>query len=69
MAKDSRAGVIRMTGQGLPGTVARMVRSGARVPDSWVPWRLPATVLGAFARSILPALVPEAPPTIIGIDR
>lgn len=58
-----------MTGQGMPGTVARMVRSGAQVPDSWVPWRLPATTLGVFARSILPFVIPETPATIVGIDR
>lgn len=69
MAQDSRAGVIRMTGQGLPATVKRMVRSGAQVPDSWVPWRLPATTVGVFMRSYLAFAVPETPATIVGIDR
>ena len=47
-----------MTGQGLPATVKRMVRSGAQVPDSWVPWRLPATTVGVFMRSYLAFAVP-----------
>ncbi len=57
-----------MTSSGLPRTVARMVRSGANVPDSWVPWRIPATTLGPFMRSCLAYAVPETPAPIVGID-